>query len=521
MLFRLTTVAVVAAISLAGIDQRAWADPVIPERTVPVTDTLRVTGGDLASPAPPPLDLARPTDLSRSCDGCCDGEGCCSCARMKKLYASAASAHKGLFYNNNFDYLYDPCWCDSLLGDCLKRRDCGCYGTWDVGGQYRARYHYEHNIRNAPGLGLTGRDDSFLLHRTRLYGNYEYGGFFRAYVEGIDADSNFEDFGPRPIEVNRADLLNLFFDFKLYDSCCSSLTARVGRQELLCGSQRTVSPLDWANTRRTFEGAKLIWEGTQWDIDAFWARPVVVNRTQFDSADQSQEFMGIYASYKNAPGRTADFYYLRYTESDGTPFQFDTLGTHWKGKQGGLLWEVEGAVQYGNFGAADHLAGAFTLGLGHEYSCHCWKPTLWVYYDWASGDETQGNGYHHLFPLAHKYLGFMDLYGRRNIEDLNFMLTAKPADEWKLILWMHLFWLQDGDDVPYNVVMGPEVPTAGGDQELGQEIDLVAIWNFHDRMNILFGYSHFFAGDFYATNTSPAPFDGDADFFYTQFTVNF
>jgi hypothetical protein len=33
---------------------------------------------------------------------------------------------------------------------------------------------------------------------------------------------------------------------------------RVGRQELLYGSQRLISTLDWANTRRTFQGENLL-----------------------------------------------------------------------------------------------------------------------------------------------------------------------------------------------------------------------------------------------------------------------
>ena len=183
---------------------------------------------------------------------------------------------------------------------------------------------------------------------------------------------------------------------------------------------------------------------------------------------------------------------------------------------------LEGDLQLGNFGANDHVAGAFTVGLGRDIlPSHCWKPSLWVYFDWASGDETQGNGYHHLFPLAHKYLGFMDLFGRRNIEDLNVLLTVKPRDNFKFLAWWHLLNLQDGDDVPYNVVMGRSATTAGGDQELGQELDFVGVWTINERMNFLIGYSRFFAGDFYSTNPSAGLTNADANFYYTQLTVNF
>ena len=120
-------------------------------------------------------------------------------------------------------------------------------------------------------------------------------------------------------------------------------------------------------------------------------------------------------------------------------------------------------------------------------------------------------------PLAHKYLGFMDFYGRRNIEDFNLQLTAKL----KLMLWWHIFRLQDRDDVPYSVIMTPEVPIPGGSPKLGQELDLLASWTINPRMHMLLGYSHFFTGDFYRTNPSPPPFAGDANFYYTQFSLKF
>ena len=80
---------------------------------------------------------------------------------------------------------------------------------------------------------------------------------------------------------------------------------------------------------------------------------------------------------------------------------------------------------------------------------------MWIYYDWASGADVPGNGYHHLFPLAHKYLGFMDLFGRRNIQDVNLRLTLQPRENVKVLLWYHVLQLASGNDVPYSVAMTP------------------------------------------------------------------
>ena len=184
------------------------------------------------------------------------------------------------------------------------------------------------------------------------------------------------------------------------------------------------------------------------------------------------------------------------------------------------LWEVEAAYQHGNVGAAAQSAWMYTLGLGRKFEDVTWSPTFWAYFDFATGDN-RGNGFHHLFPLGHKYLGFMDLFGRRNIEDLNFQFSVKPMPKLKVLLWWHIFHLQNTADVPYNVNMTPFVATAGGSADLGQELDLIAKYSITPRSNLLLGYSHFFAGDFYATNPIPPPFAGDADFYYAQFTQNF
>jgi len=439
-----------------------------------------------------------------------DGNGKCGCKEMKALGKAVAGSHKGMFYDNNFDYLCDPCYSDWHLGDNLKRLAIGDLITLDVGGQYRLRSHNERNMR---GLGLTGRDDNFLLHRTRLYMNTEIGSRVRVYGEMLDAVSNHEFWAPRPIEENRAELQNLFMDVAAIDNYNGTLTARFGRQELVYGNERVISPLDWANTRRTFEGIKLLWEGQDWDVDGFWVRPLRRNTVQLDPPNLDREMYGIYSTYKGLPCDELQLYWLALDFHDAG-FLYDTFGARLTGDRGPWMYEFEGALQLGrNTDGSSHSAGAFTLGLGRKFENVLWTPTMWLYYDWASGDDTVGNGYHHYQPLAHKYLGFMDLFGRRNIEDINVLLTMQPHEKLKLLFWYHYFQLQNTNDVPYSVTMTPFA--AGTGDDLGQELDIVATVPFTPRMSVLFGYSHFYTGDFYAPGT------GDADFFYTQFHVNF
>ena len=247
-------------------------------------------------------------------EGCTGSGGCCGETKRKTLAAAVADSHKGVFYANKFDYLCDPCYSGQHLGDALKRMCVGDCWVVDVGGQYRMRYHREQNIRNSGAvpnaLGLTGNDDSFLLHRTRLYLNAEYGQHIRFYGEMLDAESNYENTNPRPIEVNRYEMQNMFVELKGVDAGCGQLGARVGRQELIYGNQRLVSPLDWANTRRTFDAAKLMYTGENWDLDGFFAYELEREFHQLDPLDDDRSLYGIYGAYKGLEKDKLELYWL-------------------------------------------------------------------------------------------------------------------------------------------------------------------------------------------------------------------
>ncbi len=107
--------------------------------------------------------------------------------------------------------------------------------------------------------------------------------------------------------------------------------------------------------------------------------------------------------------------------------------------------------QFGRNGDGSHISAyAVTLGAGRKLKGDI-KPTLWLYYDWASGDGSINNGWNQLFPLAHKYLGYMDFFGRRNIHDANMIFTVAPTEKLTLTTWLHYFALSNGDQGPYNV----------------------------------------------------------------------
>lgn len=210
--------------------------------------------------------------------------------------------YRGVFYENDFSFLDDPCYQAEKHGDAfsratdsLKRVNLAPGLVADFGGEYRARFHVE---RNHGSTKLANLDNDFLLQRVRLYANFEAGDFFRLYAEGIDASIQFEDLTARTIELNRFDILNLFVDGKV-SAGLHKFVARIGRQELLFGGQRLISPLDWGNTRRTFDGVRLIGDSPDWSVSLFGAHPVLAGQRagrgpgqEFDEGESSQLFLG-------------------------------------------------------------------------------------------------------------------------------------------------------------------------------------------------------------------------------------
>jgi hypothetical protein len=82
----------------------------------------------------------------------------------------------------------------------------------------------------------------------------------------------------------------------------------------------------------------------------------------------------------------------------------------------------------------------------------------------------------------------------------------------------HLFWRASTDDALYNA--GGAVVRAGNlsnKAEVGQEIDLTAIYSVDKHLTLQGGYSHFFPGSF-IEDSGPGR---QMDWFYVQATYRF
>ncbi len=416
------------------------------------------------------------------------------------------------FFDADFRYLDNPNNTDTDFFDPLKRVRVGDNWLFSTGGELRNRLVSEYNSR------LTQADNNYDLTRVRVYGDLWFRDDFRVFAEFLGAYSNWQDLAPLPTDVDRADFLNLFVDAKVAELGGQPVYARVGRQELLYGSQRLISPPDWNNTRRTFQGAKVFRHSEDLDVDLFWVQPVVPNPGRLDSVDNNQNFAGVWTTTRPQKGQAIDLYYLMLDNTNNVVqqgiqrgrFTLNTFGGRYVGdRDGAYLWDFEGAMQLGSVAAHNVIAGMAVAGLGYHVKDVPLNPTFWAYYDYASGDDNPTGGtvhtFNQLFPFGHYYFGWLDVVGRQNIHDFNLHMYLYPANWVQFDLQYHNFWLAASRDALYNAA-GNAIrrdPTGQSGTHVGQEVD--AIVNFHvtKHSDVLTGYSYLWGGEFLRRTAGP------------------
>lgn len=411
-------------------------------------------------------------------------------------------------------------------GDRLKALPVGPCAWLDLGGQVRLRYE---DFENFGFRADNPADDGWLLSRVRLHANLVVGSHLRFFAEGLYARQDDRLLGRRPIDENYGDLLNLFVDLTGRLGC-NDVGLRVGRQELLFDKQRLVGPLDWGNTRRTFDGASAWLKAKTWRLDGFYTRPVVVDVDDLDEMDDAVDFAGLHYTNTACKGTTWALY--AYTlRRDAATFQGVTaeeerftVGGAANGPIDGtsLDYDVEAAYQAGTFGAGDIAAWFATAELGYKPCRVCWEPRVAVGLDYASGDDDGAGGdlgtFNQLFPTGHLWFGWVDLVGRQNVVAGRLTVTAKPTKTLTLRADLHVMARAETTDAAYTAA-GAVLRAAGATTEkaIGTEVDVMAKWQASRHVDVEAGWGHLFPGAFIeATGASE-----DVDFLWLGAALTF
>jgi hypothetical protein len=489
-----------SVVLLLAVGTTAWAAPQdeAPPAAAAPTD----------APAPAPAAAPDQGWDPWGCNGCapcdCKDYPCCAC-RKPKDPTCPATVNNRRFLENWRPCLCKPrCelddWSDRLKGMSVSGR------LWmNVGGQIRFRWESWRNI----GFGAAGAaaTDAWMLGRFRLHTDIHYGKHARVFVEGLWADLWDErKLGDRPVDVNRGELLNAFAEVMSgVGGGDGGLWG--GRRELQTGQQRLVSPLDWANDRRTFQGAGAWWKQGGHAVEGWWTRPIIVSGEDFDEWNEDSAFFGV--NYRNTVMNCREWEaYVLNLDNQAVNNVVDqsrwTVGGLIDGKLPNTRFDygAEAAYQFGTQAGDDISAWMGCVTFGWRPCARHWDPRIGVGFDYASGDSDPTDGsigtFNQLFPLAHKWLGHADVLGRQNVMAARIEGSVHPTKKIKLSAWYHGFWRADTADAAYNVAGGVlRAPGGSTARALGTELDLQIEYKIDRHWIAFVEWDHFFTGEFF------------------------
>src|ERR1700677_4564737 len=335
----------------------------------------------------------------------------------------------------DYRYLDDPNYVSNDFFDRFHNIHAGNNWLLNMGGQFDWRYMGEINSR------LSGKTDDFNVYRERVYFDAWYQDTFRFFAELISASNvGQNNLPPQPTDQDAIDFLNLFVSVKMFEVDGYGAYLTIGRQEQTIGSQRLLGSQEWANTRKTYQGVHGSYTNDEYDVDAFWVQPVIPNPDGWSWIDRSQELASVRVAYRPEKLISFEGYWLFLDDSHTVttlgltqdPTSVHCLGGRAVGNKDNFLWDFEPIVEVGQRGSQSILAESVTAGIGYTFPNLPMQPTIWGFYDWASGDHHPGTGeyttFNQIYPFGHYYLGFMDLIGRENIRDWNFHLWLFPTN---------------------------------------------------------------------------------------------
>jgi hypothetical protein len=380
----------------------------------------------------------------------------------------------------------------------------------NVSGEVRARWDYSENTLDAADDGAPDDAGDAVPYRARIAAGTDLAEGIFAMIE-IQAFGYFGDSVPgdgsagTPLGQTSqntsdpdVDLYQGFVDFNLLGGDKWSL--RLGRQEYTLGNELHFGDADFYNGT-SFDGLRAMRDGERLDGDVFYFN---VGETLLD--DQ-REVWGATVNFSLGGGDSYLEPYLLYVRDTGaSPANLDrtrvyTLDALWSNpvdEEHRFDWSAEAAMQSGETGPSGSMEvdnagyiveGWFGFTFLERHRVHA--GVLYASGDDPTDPDPDNDAWLQLFPDEHanNRLGDIDLFGGAttvagtgitNVMDLNAGWTWS-GEQRSLRASLHMLTLAE---------------EIGGEDDLGNEIDLAYYSDLTRNVGYEFGYAHLLPGDY-------------------------
>jgi hypothetical protein len=288
-----------------------------------------------------------------------------------------------------------------------------------------------------------------------------------------------------------------------------SLQVIAGRQLISYGNEVVLSGLDWDNTGRSFDALKARYTHRWGTADLFYAKLFAssVTATQIGSGDN--DLLGAYSSCNLGTGLDAVDFYLLYRSDRRTGATADLFaaGARVQAKLGDLDYRAEATKEVGAALTDPASAHQVDVEAGWNFGTPL-KIRLGLELFLA------GASYDQLYPLAHKYLGIADVFGRRNLQGAVLHLNASPLPDLSAQFDLH-YLSRSSTATPVYQLNGSSPLGSGtnGSASVGTEMDLMVNYALAKDLSATVGGALLFPGSYLRAELGEVT----PTFWYTQF----
>lgn len=368
-----------------------------------------------------------------------------------------------------------------------------------LSGEVRVRYE---DFFRQPQLGLSGpKRDDYLLTRGLLGADVHLGQNVRAFVQ-----VGYHAVGGKAVpatatEQSGVDLQQAFVELK-----GNAGSVRVGRQEIMLGSQRLVALRDGPNIRQTFDAVRYTGKIKGAAVTAFASHPVRIGAEDFDdTSETAQDLTGLYIILPDKVGLGLDIYALSLRKKTARFAQ--GLASERRQSYGIRLfskapaafdYNVEAVWQDGRFGRGRISAWTVATDIGWTQGNWRFRPRFGLKTDIASGDDDLTDNrlgtFNALFPKGN-YFTDNAILGPANLVDLNPNLTLTLTASFSVALGADVAWRHTTHDAVYRLPNVPFANTAGRPGKyIGTQYYVAPAWQVTPHIMVSSAFVYFETG---------------------------